>query len=770
MIEAFARTDANPSGSASRRLEREVPGPSRFSRTAIVGAAWSPFFFAAAAFLRFEHRTSFPDGYNLVAQLLIFLSFGACFGTTILGWTAVSQIHRSAGKLCGLGLALFDGLFFPLLALDYAIAFFINSAGIAFHLWTQEYDEVSNSWLTILSVIAWIIVDFIMIRWCWRAVNKPVETIAGSGAPPFQSSSGNRSRADRYVGPIMRWLSIAFSVFALTVLSGIFYTYEVLPKVYSANAEIQVMPRHPANPNGIDSSPDSNPLQSEIEIMQSPDFLAPIITDLNLNKIWAKRVYHSGLDTLPDQDAISYLQSILKIDVVRGTNIVRITAFSEVPQEAADIANAVADRYITVRTKEMHDAVKDAEKRLTDQIAQQQKTVDDATANVAKIRQDLAQKGIAIPSEIQADLDARQKDLLSAQEDYDARRVLMQSVNNLPDDQFILTLDSLGRLPPDIAALRLDVLKENTDITGLLNNGFSEGHPQIVALRAKVAAEEQEIKHLVAGSRNNLKADAEMAKSRVDLFQKEVDDLKNKTALGDASNALMPFSEALRNLEEQQKELDLLQVRLQQLDTENRLQEGSAAIVARAEPPEYPALPHHALNIAISVIVGFILSVGLASLVEFWFWLSAAPTVTTGDNKSPATPSLPQPASSPKGRTLALVGAILQPASILGGIFGALWQISGMESLRAQGSVGVSDVANAVSITLVVTAISTIAFFVGLILLCIALAVSRYRAKWFFWFLALYSWPLLLLFPFGTAAGVFFLIYCLSRRHEFPGA
>ena len=167
----FQTNPGNPSGSASRRLEREVPGPSRFSRAAIVGAAWSPFFFAAAAFLRFEHRTSFPDGYNLVAQLLIFLSFGACFGTTILGWTAVSQIHRSAGKLCGLGLALFDGLFFPLLALDYAIAFFINSAGIAFHLWTQEYDEVSNSWLTILSVIAWIIVDFIMIRWCWRAVN-----------------------------------------------------------------------------------------------------------------------------------------------------------------------------------------------------------------------------------------------------------------------------------------------------------------------------------------------------------------------------------------------------------------------------------------------------------------------------------------------------------------------------------------------------------------------------------------------------------------------
>ena len=104
----------------------------------------------------------------------------APFGMTILGWIAVSQIRHSAGKLYGLWLAVFDGLFFPLLALDYAIVFFIHSAGIAFHLSvgiafhlrTQEYNEISNSWETILSVIAWIIVDFIIIRWCWRAVNK----------------------------------------------------------------------------------------------------------------------------------------------------------------------------------------------------------------------------------------------------------------------------------------------------------------------------------------------------------------------------------------------------------------------------------------------------------------------------------------------------------------------------------------------------------------------------------------------------------------------
>jgi hypothetical protein len=58
---------------------------------------------------------------------------------------------------------------------------------------------------------------------------------------------------------------------------------------------------------------------------------------------------------------------------------------------------------------------------------------------------------------------------------------------------------------------------------------------------------------------------------------------------------------------------------------------------------------------------------------------------------------------------------------------------------------------------------------IGLVLLSVSLTAFRYREKWFFWFLAIYSWPLLFFFPIGTGFGLFFLIYCLSRREEFLG-
>src|SRR5689334_18819374 len=42
------------------------------------------------------------------------------------------------------------------------------------------------------------------------------------------------------------------------------------------------------------------------------------------------------------------------------------------------------------------------------------------------------------------------------------------------------------------------------------------------------------------------------------------------------------------------------------------------------------------------------------------------------------------------------------------------------------------------------------------LLVTAALTLSRYRAPWFFWFMCLSTFPLLFVFPFGTAFGIFF--------------
>jgi len=165
-------------------------------------------------------------------------------------------------------------------------------------------------------------------------------------------------RLKRYLTVFLRWLSITIVVFVVTLLSGAYITDHLLHKVYTATAEIQVRARdHTGNF-------DQTRFQSEFEIMQSPHILLPIIHDLDLDKAWAKRLSKSKEDQLTDQEALAHLNKILKLDVRRGTNIVAITVSSDVPQEAAAIANAIADRYKTTRDVEVNHPLQESPVRI----------------------------------------------------------------------------------------------------------------------------------------------------------------------------------------------------------------------------------------------------------------------------------------------------------------------------------------------------------------------------------------------------------------------
>jgi serine/threonine protein kinase len=104
------------------------------------------------------------------------LTFVGITVATLLGWFAVVQIRRAAGKIHGLGLAVFDGLFFPLLGLDLLIGLvwlilLKTTAGwrglngsLFFNVWDFSF------W-ALLFIVAAAAVDFLLVRSVWRAVS-----------------------------------------------------------------------------------------------------------------------------------------------------------------------------------------------------------------------------------------------------------------------------------------------------------------------------------------------------------------------------------------------------------------------------------------------------------------------------------------------------------------------------------------------------------------------------------------------------------------------
>jgi tRNA A-37 threonylcarbamoyl transferase component Bud32 len=151
----------------------------RLSRTALIGAVWIPwFFFAALAFATVEMRrvplgsTSTGPAWWQVA-LLITLSLPgvtAPFGTTILGYVALSQIRHSAGRLYGLGLAFFDALVFPLLVVDYLVMAAGGVLATALLSSAKAQDAA-----TVVDLLVVVVLDFFIVRTIWRFYSRKGE-------------------------------------------------------------------------------------------------------------------------------------------------------------------------------------------------------------------------------------------------------------------------------------------------------------------------------------------------------------------------------------------------------------------------------------------------------------------------------------------------------------------------------------------------------------------------------------------------------------------
>ncbi len=170
----------------------------RFSSTAILAAAWMPFAVAAALFWC---SVGIPySRFKLGAALAIFASLSGFFASPVLGWVAVSQIRRSAGRLHGLWLAVLDGLLFPLLALDGLVlgGFWFMVAGFVARGLREIPDQraldhqllAATIFLTVLSSI---FVDWLLVRRVWRAVNEPAASPGGT--PPLARASSAKAAA-----------------------------------------------------------------------------------------------------------------------------------------------------------------------------------------------------------------------------------------------------------------------------------------------------------------------------------------------------------------------------------------------------------------------------------------------------------------------------------------------------------------------------------------------------------------------------------------------
>jgi predicted Ser/Thr protein kinase len=192
------RTASSPAPTVAAAPAAPVSSQPRLSRTALAGAACLVLLIVVLVFsliFVFHNEPQYHTGLNASGVLVdtlpgpptsylieclisVLLAVVAALGMPACGWLAVNQIRRSSGRIYGLPLALFDGLLFPLLAVNAV------TAVIVFNI-TSDYahekvpNAGANGTVTLIIIVLWLLValplNFFIIRKIWRVCRRPSE-------------------------------------------------------------------------------------------------------------------------------------------------------------------------------------------------------------------------------------------------------------------------------------------------------------------------------------------------------------------------------------------------------------------------------------------------------------------------------------------------------------------------------------------------------------------------------------------------------------------
>jgi serine/threonine protein kinase len=148
----------------------------RLSRLAVLSAV-CPVLFMVGPLVKVLPLSYVPEPLRSLLRFSDSIAQSAIAGTTILGWIAMTQLRRSAGRLYGMGLAVFGGLFGPLLILDvilWQVASFVLR-GSAFRTSIEFL-------LLVLPALATL--DALLARWVWREMGKSLDNPSQTGSAP----------------------------------------------------------------------------------------------------------------------------------------------------------------------------------------------------------------------------------------------------------------------------------------------------------------------------------------------------------------------------------------------------------------------------------------------------------------------------------------------------------------------------------------------------------------------------------------------------------
>src|SRR6266850_8999 len=386
--------------------------------------------------------------------------------------------------------------------------------------------------------------------------------------------------------------TVILAVFLLVVITATLVTF-ILPESFSSTARIKIE-RDATDIDGLGarmamSGYDPYFIQTEFEVIQSEIVLGKVIKDLNLNEEWGKKYGN----TLKTPETMGLLKQRIDLRPVRNTSFIEIRVFSDKPEEAAKIANAVAEAYREHRQNQRKQLSSGGIAALEDRWKQQEATVREAQATVDRLREELKIPDMVLGGD-------QPMPLMSAET---LRRIEGMRIERKAmlagQETLVNKLKELReKLGPGGLAEAITTAVQDAQLSSLLEQlvmaeqalirlekEYGPGHTEVLKIKGQTSDLHNKITNRVDGILSGL--DVRVSSAREELANMERDLEKALTNDIQKAKSSRPYFDAKRTLEEAQRFRQLLGMKIEAEKIDQNLPK---TMMVTITDPAYPGM------------------------------------------------------------------------------------------------------------------------------------------------------------------------------------
>jgi polysaccharide biosynthesis transport protein len=416
-------------------------------------------------------------------------------------------------------------------------------------------------------------------------------------------------------------LGLVILVFLLVVIAAGVATY-FLPRKYLSFATIEVEPE--MTPVRIFENQTGSPAavndpkftQTQFQIIMRKGVLYPVIDRLDLQRKWG-----SASEPLPKEVTDQRLLGMLSLQEVRNTNLIQIDVYSTDPQEAALLANTIADVYMEQRVAEQQNLVSKGLAQMVDDVKKQEEAVSQAYQEASRLR---TEANIVDPNPDSLDNSGRVEDstvmsnqekVNSARSDVATLRSRVAELDRLKSEDLMRAAGQLNLNDPIIEQKLPLYQTAQAEKARMLNSGLGVNHPDVKATQAQIDTIEGQLRKQIDSIRRGLATQLAIAEDALKALESNL--ANSQTEQQSKKTTSAQYQDAKHKYLEERKLLEAAKSRLSSESMERTMPRNAAFVRDRAEPALFPSKTNVSLNMGLGVAAGLVLGISLAFFVEY---------------------------------------------------------------------------------------------------------------------------------------------------------